>query len=222
MPIPNSSPQHMSYQDHVASGALHFDIKRVSGATDAAPINNSALIKELGSRLYEIGDEFLGRYEVLVSDIWDKDSSPHFKWKPFSCGQRGVGFFIGHTFDEAKLRYPGRSCSLKPPAHIDVESLCEALHGKPLLKKMPPALKLVPDPVEVESPLVLPAAGDTERLASALASRKAQRNRRDASMQRCDALEAEIAQLEQTLASSPSFDARVAQRLAEVRAQYGL
>jgi hypothetical protein len=225
MNMPQPKVQVMTHLDHIASGALDFDIKKAR-VTDTDPIDRSSIISELGSRLFELGDEFLGRYEVIVGPVCETVVKGGFLWKPFSCGQSAIGFFIGQTDAECS-KYPSRVCSLKPPAHIDVESLCAELQGKSLPKKAPPVFTVVkkpePEAATAESPPSEPhALGDTERLAAAMARRKKHRDRRDASKANCTALEAEIADLEDRLAKNPTFEARVATRLEEVRKEFGL
>ncbi len=194
---------------------FHFDIHRTKFADDQAPVNDAALIEQLGRRLYEAGDAFQGRYEVSIGAIWDTDRSGYFSWKPHSCGQEGVGFLIGHTFDR-DIRYPGRTGSIKPPSHVDTEELCAALQNRPPLKKLPPKLQLVKEEAAIENPPSTNDAGDTQRLAQVVLAKRRQQARRDAALDRCKELARENEQIEAQLAARPDFEAQVTARLTEL------
>ncbi len=194
---------------------FEFDIRRTKFADDQAPINASALKEQLSRLLYEAGDEFQGKYEVSIAAIWDTDKSGYFSWKTHSCGQEGIGFLIGHTFD-GDIRYPGRSGSIKAPAHVDTEELCAALLGRRLLKKLPPKLQLVKEVVAMQNPPSTKDEGDTHRLAKVVHTKLRQQARRDAALDRCQALARENAEIEVKLAARPDFEAAVLAKLTEL------
>lgn len=219
------------------SQEFKFDIRRTKLANDQAPVNDSVLIDQLRQRLYEAGDEFQGKYEVSIGAIWDTDRLGYFSWRPHSCGQEGVGFLIGHTF-EGNTRYPGRTGSIKAPAHVDVEQLCAALNGRALPKKPPPKLQLVKEDIAMQNPPSTNDEGDTKqlvsevvatsnlaakgdpgesgRLALAVLAKRRVRARRDAALDRCAVLRRENEEIEAQLAARPDFEAQVTALLTEL------
>ena len=211
-PVPAMVPQ---CKDLILSGKIKFNIKRASVKLDEAPINHQRVTDELAFRIYELGENFYGEYEVLAGEIWDAEKEGLFLWKTYSCGQLGVGFSFGHTF-VGSTRYPGRTFSLKPPRGIDVEELCAALQGKVPRKKALSPLKLVSSEVFPVTQTVAVSASANDQLARAIAAALKQKARRQTSFDRCDALEQGIAQKERQLAARPVFESAVQRRLNEL------
>ena len=200
---------------NLPSEVVLFDIHRTKLADDQEPINELVLVGQLRRLIYEAGEEFQGKYEVSIGAIWDSDRRGYFSWRPHSCGQDGIGFFFGHTFDQ-DIRYPGRSGSIKPPSHVDTEELCAALQNRPPLKKLPPKLQLVKEEHAMESPPSTSSEGDTQRLAQVVQAKRRQQARRDAALDRCKELARENEEIEARLAARPDFEAQVTDRLTEL------
>lgn len=159
---------------------------------------------EVIARISSLGPDYYEQYTVLVGDSARFFQTP-FTWKPYDSRQKGLGFVLGETTD-GRVSFPARCFSLKPPAHIDIEEMWHLLNDR----RMSAQPKLIPvPPAPKEEVMSIPT--DINPLALGLVKFRLHEKRLSESSVRCEALQAEIAELE----ARPTLEELVAKRLKD-------